>query len=503
MRLRIRRILPVTAVFTAALSLVNPAVSQQRLELTLDKAVEIAMDNSYRIKQLQMGIERNRYWLKSRQAGLKSRVYMNIKAPEYKAVSDYKWNSTLKKDEIFHEDTQLWQMDLAIRQPVMLMGYPTNGYLSLNNRTYKYVQKDGGEDVDYYNRYYVKFEQPFFLPNSLKNDIEDAELDLDRRELEYIRDRVWLINSIADDYYDLFEYTYRDSIYSHQIANLDRAAEVALEIAERDTSRAIDCVQIRVEIANVRERRLRNQSNIRRESARIKQSLRMSQDDDVIVRPSFPFKRVNVDTEQAIEYGYSLSPTLRMLNIDRRKGELDVDNAKGYDSFHLNLEMTYGLEKQHDRYQSLWDEFDNSYSAAVSAYIPIWDWGRRKARIETEKIDLRQTELRIEENRTEIRSDIMIAVQNLLEYQDRTENMMESRAVVQQITDSGLEQYRNGNISLQDMIQIIDRQEETENNFLDAYQGYRRSLIELMMQTYYDYENNVSLIDKFRVETEG
>jgi hypothetical protein len=45
---------------------------------------------------------------------------------------------------------------------------------------------------------------------------------------------------------------------------------------------------------------------------------------------------------------------------------------------------------------------------------------------------------------------------------------------------------------------MISRQRETEMNFLDAYLGYRRSLLTLMVETYYDYENGVSLIDKFR-----
>lgn len=495
--------------FTAALLAValNPAArspeAQERLVLTLDNAVEMAMESSYRIKQLQMGIERNRYWLQARQAGLKSRVYMNLKAPEFRAVSENKWNSTLKRDEIVHEDTRLWQMDLAVRQPVLIMGRPTNGYLSLNNKTYKYLQKDTNSTVDYYNRYYVKFEQPFFLPNNLKNNIEDAELDLNRRELEYIRDRVWLVNSIADDFYDLFEFTYRDSIYANQVNNLNLASEIARELAASDTTRIIDTIQARVELANANERRLRNQSNMRQEGARIKQRLRMDQEDEVIIEPSFPFRRIHIDIEQAVQYGISLNPSLRMLDITRRKNEIDIDNSKGRDAFNLNLEMTYGLEKREDRYQTLWEEFDNSYSATLNAYIPIWDWGRRKANIEADKISLRETELRIEENQNEIRSNIVIAVQNLLEYQARTENMMESREVVQQVTDFGFTQYRNGAISLQDLIQMIDRQRETENNFLDAYQGFRRSLLDLMMQTYYDFENNISLLDKFSAETQG
>jgi hypothetical protein len=147
--------------------------AQKTIDLTLKTAVEIAMANSYRIRQLKLGIERTRYWLKARQAGLKSKVYMNVKLPNYNYLSDYKWNSTLQRDEIIKTNTGLWQMDLSVRQPVVLMGYPTNGYLSINNKMYQYTQKiDRISDRNYYNRYFLKFEQPFFRPNSLKNDIE-------------------------------------------------------------------------------------------------------------------------------------------------------------------------------------------------------------------------------------------------------------------------------------------------------------------------------------------
>ncbi len=472
--------------------------AQEKIQLTLDSAVDIAMKNSYRIKHLQMNIEANRLWLKARQAGLKSKVYMNLQAPNLSSSSDFEWDSNLGRDVIVKKNTTRWQADIAIRQPVVIMDYPTNGYLSMNTRTYRYLQKHEGNDVDYYNRYYVKYEQPFFQPNYLKNNIETAKLDLQRRELEYARDRASTINSIADDYYDLFEFTCNDVIYQQQIENLQRVALIAERAAEADTTRRIEAVQVKVEIANIGENRLKNQSRIRQESARLKQRLRMSQQDSIYVVPEFPFKPVHIDLDQAIEYGHNLHPLLRMLDIDKRKNEINVDNAKGWDSFSLNLAMTYGLEKQEDDIQSIWNEYDNSNSIALNAYVPIWDWGRRKTRLEAQKISLRRTELSIEENRNSISSNISIEVENFLEFQSRTENMMKSRELAADITEAGIEQYNSEIISIRDVIQMIESQKDTEMNFLDAYQGYRRSLIALMIRTFYDYENNISLLDKFK-----
>ncbi|MBN2288203.1 MAG: TolC family protein [Candidatus Glassbacteria bacterium] len=479
----------------------KPLFAREQVLLTLDSAVNIAMGRSYRIKQLELGIERTRFWLKSRQASLKSRIFMELKAPDIEAVSETKWNSTLKKDEIIHSNTRLWQMDLSVKQPVLVFGYPTNGYLSLNNQIYRYSQEDGGQEVDYYNRFFLKFEQPFLLPNNLKNDIEDAELDLQKSELEYIADRVSLIDRVSDDYYDLFEVSYKKTIFDLQIENLRKIAEIAQVKAGQDTARVIETVQVQVELANARESLLRNQSEIRREIAAIKQRLQLSHEDSVFIEPVVKVVPIKIDVNQAIQYGNSLHPRLRILEIDKRKGEIDVNNSTGWDAFHLNLEMTYGMEKQKDQFREIWDDYDGSYSVSINAYVPIWDWGRRKARIEAEKISLKKTELYIEETQNRIRSDIVNAVDNLRDYQQRALNMQSNIGRVQDITDFGMNQYRDNLISLQDLLQMVARQKETELNFLDAYLGYRRSLLSLMIQTYYDYENGESLIDKFRVES--
>ncbi len=473
--------------------------AQQHVELTFDSAVNIAMKNSYRIRQLELGIERTRYWLKANRAALKSKIYLNLKSPEYDSVSDYKWNSTLQRDEIIHQNTSLWQMDLSVRQPVVLFGYPTNGYLSLNNKVYRYLQKtDSQTDIKYYNRHFVKFEQPLFRPNSLKNNIEDAELDLEENELDYLSDQINIIDDIADDYYDLFELTYLNDIFFHEVENFETIYSIAVERAAQDTNLTIQAIQAKIELANAHEELLENQSETRLEISRMKQRLRMSEMDSLSIGElNAQITPINIDVERAIQYGFTLRPRLRLLDIRRRKDELDINNAEGWDSFYVNLEMTYGLERQDEEYKELINDYDNSYSISVNAYVPIWDWGRRKARIEAERISLKRTELYIEESRNQIRSDIINAVANLNEYQRRALIIQNNLDDVQEITKLSIEQYRNGEISFNDILQVIVRARDTEMNFLNAFLGYKNSLLNLMINTYYDYEKDVPLIDRF------
>jgi len=480
------------------LAAASAAEAKKSIHLTLDTAVDIAINNSYRTKMLRMQIERSMYWLKARQASLRTQVYMNLKSPDLQRVSDYKWNSTLYRDEIVRQNTQLWQSDLSIRQPVMLFGYPTNGYLSLNYQLYRYLQKDNGnEGVDYYNRLYVKFEQPFFLPNELKNDLEEAELNLENIKLEYLANRMAIIDDISDDYYDLFGLSYRNLIYENQLAHLERLREIAVSVAARQSPRKIESTQIELEISNVKENLLGNQSTLRLRIASLKQRLRINVEDSLYVIPEIRLAPIEVDLDQALAYGYENSPQLQRLHLNKRRAEIDVENQKGRNAFHMTLEMTYGLEKKNHHFQTLWERFDNSNSITLNAYLPIWDGGGRKARIQAELVDLNRRELQIVEEKEDIRKDIVNAFTNLKEYYQRAINMKKSMELSDEVTETSIEQYERNQISLQDLLQILNRHMETETKFLEVYLGYRRSLLDLVRYTFYDFEKNVSLLEVF------
>ncbi len=477
-----------------------PLSAQRRIDFTVETAVNIAMENSYRVRQLQLDIERRRNWLEAELAGLKSHVSMRLQAPKFEAISDYKWNSVLGRNEIVRQNTRLWQMNLSIEQPVILFGYPTNGYLSLNNTMYRYLQKDGASDVQYYTRYFVKFEQPLFQPNRLKNNIEDARIDLEQQELRYKRDMMDLLEDTAGDYYDLFRLSYRNSIYTDYIKNLEQAMVAADSIVARDTSRSVEQTQIQVELSNAREELAQNQSEMRMEASRMKQELRLPSEDSLVVDNRPTITEISVDREQAIQYGYKLHPRLRLHHLNRREEEIELENQKGRNAFRLNFEMTYGLEKADPRYYNLWESQDNSYTVSLNAYVPLWDWGRRRAEIQARKITLKKRDLYIEEFRGEIQSEIINDIVNLREYQRRTLSMQENLTRAREISEISLEQYGNGQISMRDLLQSFDREVETAQNFLQAYLGYRNSLIDLMEDTYYDFERDVPILKRFGVE---
>lgn len=484
------------------LGLAAPVRAQRVVNLTLESAVEMAMGDSYRVRRLRMDVERTQRLLEAQRAGLKSRVYMTFEAPQFERISEPRWNSVTQRNEIVRENSRRWQMDLTVEQPVILLGYPTNGFLSLNNRVYRYTQITEDEnDVSYYNRYFVQYRQPFFQPNWLKNNLENAQLDLKRSALSFQTDAVAILDDIADDYHNLFRLSYRGVISEALVANLERASTAASERAAADSSRAIEVSQVQVALANAAEDLQKARGDYRLAASRMKQRLRLSDADSLMVEPSLKVTPIEVDLEEAVRYGTTLRPQLRNLDIQRRKDEMDLASTAGSNGFRMDVALTYGREMEDPMLRRLMDDPSNSYTVGVRGSLPIWDWGAKRARVEAERLSLERTRLSIEETEEQIRTEIRNVVRNLGEYQQRAQNMDANLALARDVSAMSLAQYSEGRITMLDLLQAFERQEDTAENFLEAYLGYRNAALNLKQQTYYDFETDTPLLDRLGIRT--
>ena len=349
------------------------------IELTLERMVALGLSDSYEVRRLNMEIERTRHLLQAEQASLRSSVELELSAPEFQAISATYWNSDTQRNEIVRENTRRWEAQLSVRQPVVLFGYPTGGVLSLNNRVYRYRQVVGGEggerDISYYNRYFIEYEHPLFQPNELRNELEEARLDLERAELGYQDDVRDMIDELSDDYFDLFEDAYRAVIYERLVQSLEVAETVATGLAADDAGRSIERDQIRVELANASEQLQRARSDFRLPAASLKQALRLPATDSIVLNPVIDVRPIVIDVAQAVELDTTLTPRFRELDIARRQDEIELEETRGEDAFRLNVSVSYGREMEDPAFRNLWERTENSYNPGRQRLHPYLGLG--------------------------------------------------------------------------------------------------------------------------------
>src|SRR5690606_11923371 len=90
-------------------------------------------------------------------------------------------------------------------------------------------------------------------------------------------------------------------------------------------------------------------------------------------------------------------------------------------------------------------------------------------------------------------------VRNLRDYLQRATNMETNLELARRLTDTTQSRYSTGEASLVELMQALDRERLTAENFLGAYLGYEDALLELRELTFFDFEENVRLVDRFAI----
>jgi len=504
------RIRSATALTLSAFALLPgiPAPAQQAptvsgaIELTVERMVELTLSNSFQVRLLNMSVEQTQLGLRAERARLRSSVSLSLSAPDFQSISETRYNSVLGRNEVVSENSRRWEAEISIRQPVIAFGYPTNGYLSLNNRMFRYTQieDDGGSDLTYYNRYFVRYTQPLFQPNSLKNSLEQAELNLEDAEIDYYADVMGIVDDASDDFYDLFEIAYEQTIVNRYIERLEQVSVAAQALAAATPGRGIEVNQINVEIANAREQSQRLASDFRLDTEQLRTSLNLAPTDNISIDPSLDLQPVVVDIDRATRFAMELTPRLRQLDITHRENEIRLEEAKGRNAFRVDLEFTYGREMREPIFDQLWDDPRNTYTVDVSAFVPIWDWGERNARIQASQINLNRNRLQREQAEIQIVSNVRNEVINVQELQARALTMQSNVALAENISEESLNLYAQGSIAVVDLLQSLRREMDTQNNLLDAYLGWRQSLQRLQQLTYFDFEFDMPVLQRYGVQ---
>jgi outer membrane protein TolC len=143
---------------------------------------------------------------------------------------------------------------------------------------------------------------------------------------------------------------------------------------------------------------------------------------------------------------------------------------------------------------NIYDKPTRSPMVGVTFSIPIFDWGERKARI-------RAAELRVESqqiNMKELENDIVI---NIRKTYRNLQNLTTQIAIAEQnqknaqlTYEINLERYKNGDLTSIDLERYQNQLSQKKINLSNALINYKLELLNLKIQSLWDFENNTSFV---------
>jgi len=456
--------------------------------MTLPEAMQIAESNSPNMKRTKLNLIRSQENLNAQNAALKSQFSLSINPIGYNQNREFndlisKWNTT-RTTESFGLFT--------VAQPIVL----TDAVVSLTNRfgyTDSYSEFADRTTKGFSNRLSLNLDQPLFTYNRTKLQLKELQLALENAELNYAIQLLSLEKGVTQAFYYVYQQQQSMEIARQAYLNMQQSHEVIKNKVDAGISAREEMFQAELNLASSRSEYENSQVSFENAKDDFKIIIGMSLYEDFLVLPNIEVDTVQIDVSFAIDQGLANRMELRQSKINIETAGFDLIQTKALNEFKGNLGLSIGLFGDNENIGNVYESPTDNESISLSFSIPLWDWGERKSRIKATQANIESANISFEEEQNDIILGVRQVYRNLINLRNQIGIAMQNVTNAQLTYDLNLEKYRNGDLTGMDLNIYQNQLSEKQLSYTNSLISYKLELLNLKIQTLYDFEKKESV----------
>jgi outer membrane protein len=486
---------PVFAV--ALLSITSSTASAEVTVLTLDKSIGIALKQSQTIINQEYNLKRQLESLETTKRSLKPRISFSFTPISYSKSTSYSdiWG-------YYDREGNSQSGSLNVRQVIVA----TDGTLTFSNGLNHDVNKvedpktkKTTETKQFSNSFKVSYSQSVFTYNRQKLTLRNLELNLENNQISYALARLNLETSIATSFYNLYKQKRQLSIAKSQYENSMKNYELTQNKVAAGILAQSEVYQAEVTKANAELSYKSTLQSYEDALDNFKITLRIPLQDSIDVDANIVGNVVKIDAEQALANTLANSMTIRQREISMEQTKQNLMTAGATNEFAGTLSANFGLSDNKEDFGDLYSEKKPTQGISLSLDVPIWDWGEKKSRIRLAEMQVANQQLSDDETMKKLRINILQSVRELETLAERitiAETSLKAAELTYQINE---EKYANGNMTAMDLNTSQQQYTTAQTNLMTAQINYRTSLLQLKVDTMWDFEKNQAVIPQYTI----
>ncbi len=454
--------------------------------LTLEAAMAIAEKGSPNIQRSLMNIEQYQYDLQAERASLKSRF--SLTAEPFNFSNNRSFDTQFS--QWFTNISMYSSGTFRVDQPILA----TDGTVALINtfswRSNETEIANFGENSNraFYNNLYLAISQPLFTYNRRKVQLNELELNYENASLQYAIQRLSLERTITSQFFDVYLAQLNLDISKEELDNTTKNFDIVKNKVEAGLLAQEELYQAELNFANAQLSVQDNQLALANAEETFKREIGMNLDEDIQLVTALEAQEVVVDLEKAIDFALKSRMELRQRQINISQAQYNLTRTKSQNEFRADLQLTLGIFGDNEVLSKIYDRPTQNPSVGISLNIPIFDWGERNARIESQMVSIRSQQLELREDQKQIRMDIRSAFRSVQTQMPRIEIAKKSVENAERTYDINLERYINGDLTGIDLNQFQSQLSTKKIDYARALINYKTQLLELKILTLFDWE---------------
>jgi outer membrane protein len=466
--------------------------------LTLHDAIDIALENSPQVRRSEINLERSKESLKAQNASLLSKFNLRVTPFEF------------SKDRQFNEFFSTWNTSetkasygtFSITQPIIW----TDGTLALNN-TFSWqdaiseFQGDLNSET-FSNRLFLSYNQPLFTYNRTKLQLNELELDLENAALSYAIQKLAITKNVSESFYSVYQQKLRVQIANDEFQSQKTNYELTLNKVDAGILSKDELYQAELNKLNSQMSLQNQEVTLQNQLDQFKQLVGIPIEKEIDIIADVAHNPVEVQLNKALESGVAKRMELRQREIDIESSQFNLIRTSATNEFFGNLSMSVGLIGTDEKFNNIYDTPTNNQQFSLSFDIPLFDWGESESRIEASKKTIELSKMSLNDERISIMVAIRSVARNLTNLETQIEISEVSERNAQLSYEINLERYSNGDLTSIDLQRFQQQLSEAKLNRVNALISYKLELLNMKIQSLYDFERKEAVVPDIKFEIE-
>jgi outer membrane protein TolC len=333
-----------------------------------------------------------------------------------------------------------------------------------------------------------------FTYNRTKLELKELELDFENAQLSYAMQKLNMEKQVTQFFYDVYLAQMNLTISQDEFTNTQKSYEITQNKVTAGISAKEELYQAELNFATAKSGVQNAQVNLDNLKDQFKQYIGMDIMEEITVMTDVALNPVTVDVKKAIEFGLNSRMELRQREIDIENSQFAMIRTKSLNEFRGDVNLSLGISGDNENLLDIYDTPVSNPRVSVSFNLPLYDWGEKKARIKAQEAVIETQKLSQVEERKQITLDIRKVYRSLQNLVNQIDIAAQSEKNAQLTYEINLERYANGDLTSMDMNLFQTQLSQKKMSYAQALIDYKIELLNLKIQSLYDFERNEAIV---------
>jgi outer membrane protein TolC len=373
-------------------------------------------------------------------------------------------------------------LSFGVQQPIQWTGgtvYVNTSYNYFNNITQNTTQWNG-------TPFNIFLDQPIFAFNSYKWDKKIEPIKFEESKREYAENMEQIGRDAVEAFFSVLQAQVNLQIAQFNLANNDTIYKIEQGRYNIGTTSEDKLLQVELQLLRSRQDVARANLDLQTASLRMRTfiGLKNGESFDLVLPDAIP--EFSVSEDEALVYAKQTRSAY--IAFERRKLEADqlVAQARGQ-RYQVSLNASYGTNNIGANLGEVYQNTSKQQQANISFNVPIVDWGRRKALMQTAIANKRLNDYVIAQNEVSFEQEILTQVRQFEMLRLQIEITRKSDQVAQTRYNVAQNRYLIGKIDITNLNIALNEKDTAKRSYIDALKSFWMAYYDLRRLTLYDF----------------